>query len=142
QPGQNKHGQLQIEFQDSKGRPAVQLLFDSDGYFKTRAGYRLNNLVPYQPENNYHVEVELNTATRFYQIKVNGKELGTKLFFAPVDAFERVVFRTGTQRYFPNPETPTDQDYDLANPGEEVPEALFYVRSLITENNDDDGERE
>src|SRR5690554_198055 len=142
QPGQNKHGQLQIEFQDSKGRPAVQLLFDSDGYFKTRAGYRLNNLVPYQPENNYHVEVELNTTTRFYQIKVNGKELGAKLFFAPVDAFARVVFRTGTQRYFPNPETPTDQDYDLANPGEEVPEALFYVRSLITENNDDDGERE
>ncbi|GGF28730.1 hypothetical protein GCM10011339_16170 [Echinicola rosea] len=131
-PGQSDHGKFQIEIQDGKGRPGVQLIFDEDGLFKTRAGYRMNTLTEFEEGESYHVELDLNAETRFYQIKVNGKEKGPKLFFAPLDAMERVVFRTGTQRYFPNAETPTDQDYDLDNAGEEDPEAVFYLESLVT----------
>ncbi|QDH81501.1 six-hairpin glycosidase [Echinicola soli] len=131
-PGQNDHGKFQIEIQDGKGRPGVELIFDEDGRFKTRAGYRMNTLTEYEKGESYRVELDLNTETRFYQIKVNGKEKGPKLFFAPLDAMERVVFRTGTQRYFPNAETPTDQDYDLDNAGDEDPEAVFYLESLVT----------
>lgn len=131
-PQQSDHGKLQIEIQDSKGRPGVQLIFDEDGLFKTRAGYRMNTLTEYEEGESYHVEMDLNIKTRFYQIWVNGEKKGPKLFFAPLDAMERVVFRTGTQRYFPNAETPTDQDYDLEKAGEEVPEAVYYLKSLIT----------
>ncbi|AGA77201.1 hypothetical protein [Echinicola vietnamensis] len=131
-PGQSDHGKFQVEIQDGKGRPGVQLIFDEDGLFKTRAGYRMNTLTEYEAGESYHVKLELNAETRFYQIKVNGKEKGPKLFFAPLDAMERVVFRTGTQRYFPNAETPTDQDYDLDNAGDEDPEAVFYLESLVT----------
>ncbi|WP_236252707.1 exo-alpha-sialidase [Echinicola sp. 20G] len=129
---QADYGKLQIEIQDSKGRPGVQLIFDEDGLFKTRAGYRMNTLLAYEKGNTYHVELDLNVETRFYQIKVNGQEKGPKLFFAPLDAMERIVFRTGTQRYFPNAETPTDQDYDLENAGEAVKEAVYYLKSLVT----------
>ncbi|MBD8488572.1 exo-alpha-sialidase [Echinicola sp. CAU 1574] len=129
---QADHGKLQIEIQDSKGRPGVQLIFDEDGLFKTRAGYRMNTLLAYEKGKSYHVELDLNVETRFYQIKINGQEKGPKLFFAPLDAMERIVFRTGTQRYFPNAETPTDQDYDLENAGEAVKEAVYYLESLVT----------
>ncbi|MDN3669358.1 six-hairpin glycosidase [Echinicola jeungdonensis] len=131
-PEQNDHGKFQIEFRDAKGRPGVQLIFDEDGKFKTRSGYRMNTLTEYEAGEEYHVELELDASTRFYQIKVNGENKGPKLFFAPLDKMERVMFRTGTQRYFPTAETPTDQDYDLEDPGREDPEAKFYLKSLIT----------
>ncbi|GAB3649334.1 hypothetical protein GCM10028791_14670 [Echinicola sediminis] len=131
-PQQDGHGKLQIQIQDSKGRPGVELIFDEDGMFKTRAGYRMNTLTEYKAGESYQVKLELNAETRFYQIWVNGEKKGPKLFFAPLDAMERVVFRTGTQRYFPTAETPTDQDYDLENAGEEVQEAVYYLKSLVT----------
>jgi hypothetical protein len=130
--GQDDHGQLQIEFQDSKGRPAVQLLFDGDGVIKYRAGYRLGSLGSYEKGKTYRVELDMDVSTRSYGVKINGQEKGRKIFFAPVDAFERVMFRTGSQRYFPNPDTPTDPDYDLENAGAVDPEAVYFVSSLFT----------
>ncbi|MFC4873822.1 exo-alpha-sialidase [Negadavirga shengliensis] len=130
--GQDDHGQLQIEFQDGKGRPAVQLLFDGDGVIKYRAGYRLGSFDNYEKDKNYRIELDMDVSTRSYGVKINGQEKGRRIFFAPVDAFERVVFRTGTQRYFPNPDTPTDPDYDLENAGAMDPEAVYFVSSLFT----------
>ncbi|WP_018472184.1 sialidase family protein [Echinicola pacifica] len=131
-PNQDDHGKLQIEIQDAQGRPGVQLLFDEDGLIKTRAGYRMNTLSEYQKGKTYKVEMDLDVETRFYSLKVNGIEKGPKLFFAPLEAMERIVFRTGTQRYFPHAETPTDQDYDVNGAGQMDPEAEFYLESLIS----------
>ncbi len=57
-------------------------------------------------------------------------KLGITCFFAPVHEVERVVFRTGSIRRFPDADTPTDQDYDLVKPGEKTKEAAYLIKSF------------
>lgn len=131
-PKQNDNGELQIELQDDKGLPALRLAFDAEGALKAKVGYRYSGVMDYEAGKTYKIELELDCNTRIYKIKVNGKERGAKVYFAPISAFSRVMFRTGDVRRFPDAETPTDQDYDLKNAGEKVPEAVFYIHSLKT----------
>jgi len=128
--GQNDHGLLHIEFQDQYGSPAVRLVLDSDSLFKTKAGYRMSSMGNYRYETEYQVKVELDVATRSYQVYLNGKKNAARLFFAPVKSLERIVFRTGDVRRFPDTDTPTDQDFDISGSGTPVEEAVFYIRSL------------
>ncbi|MCJ8210015.1 exo-alpha-sialidase [Mucilaginibacter sp. RS28] len=130
--GQNNTGKLDIEFQDEKGHPAVRLTLDSAGAFVTKAGYRLKGMMKYEPNKNYHVTVKLHTGTRFYTVNVNGKDVTTGLFFNPVATINRVTFRTGTVRHFPDADTPTDQDFDQKNAGEAAPLATYYIKSFKT----------
>jgi len=46
----------------------------------------------------------------------------------------RVVFRTGNIRRFPDADTPTDQDFDRPNAGEAAKQAVFYIKSFKTSN--------
>jgi hypothetical protein len=131
-PQQNNQGQLDIEFTDVKGTPGVRLSFDSTGSFITKAGYRNRNLMKYNAGEAYNFRVELNTDTRFYTVKVNGKVLPPGLFFAPLASIDRVVFRTGMVRRFPDADTPTDQKYDLPNGGEQDKRSAYYITSLTT----------
>ncbi len=131
-PAQSNTGLLHIEFQDTKGSPAARLIFDADSLIKIKAGYRNSGVTKYEAGKQYDIRVELNTATRSYTISVNGSNKSNKIFFAPVHAIERVVFRTGEVRRFPDADTPTDQDYDLKNPGEPVAEAAFFIKSFKT----------
>lgn len=131
-PAQNNTGRLDIEFQNEKGHPAIRLTLDSAGEFVTKAGYRLKNFMKYEAGKEYHVSIKLNTDTRFYTVNVNGKDVLTNLFFAPVLTINRVMFRTGQVRRFPNADTPTDQDFDLKNPGASAPEAIYYIKSFKT----------
>ncbi|KEO74250.1 sialidase family protein [Anditalea andensis] len=131
-PDQNDHGMLQIEFQDGQGQPAVRLIFDEDGLLKYKAGYRMGTLSSYEAGQEYHIELDLDVNTRSYGIKVNGQSKGTKIFYAPVHSLERIMFRTGEQRYYPTPESPGFQDYDVENAGDQDPEANFFIKSLIT----------
>jgi len=84
----------------------------------------------YRYETEYQVKVELDVATRSYQVYLNGKKNAARLFFAPVKSLERIVFRTGDVRRFPDTDTPTDQDFDISGSGTPVEEAVFYIRSL------------
>lgn len=131
-PAQNNNGLLDIEFQDAKGMPAIRLSFDSTGNLYTKAGYRNKSLVKYTAGTTYLIRLELDTGTRFYSVSVNGKDAGRNLFFAPVESIERVVFRTGSTRRFPDADTATDQMYDLANPGAAAPMAAYYIESFKT----------
>lgn len=131
-PEQNNTGWLDIEFLDAKGSPGVRLSFDSTGNFLTKAGYRNRNLMKYEAGKEYVIRVELNTETRFFYTTVNGKELPPGLFFAPLSSIERVAFRTGHVRRFPDADTPTDQDYDLPNSGEKTKEAGYSILSFKT----------
>ncbi|QJD97290.1 six-hairpin glycosidase [Mucilaginibacter robiniae] len=130
-PGQNNTGQLDIEFLDPKGQPAVRLTFDSTGVLKTKAGYRYKTLAKYEANQPYTIKLKLNADTRFCTIEVNGKATNN-LFFAPVNTLKRVMFRTGDMKHFPDADTPTDQDFDLKNPGEPVKPAAFYIKSFKT----------
>ena len=131
-PAQNNTGMLDIEFQNAAGDAALRLTFDSTGVFRAKTGYRSKNMLKYTANQLYHITIKLNTDTRFYTVNVNGKDVLTNLFFAPVLNVERVVFRTGDVRRFPNANTPTDQDYDQPNAGEPVAPATFYIKSFKT----------
>jgi hypothetical protein len=129
---QNNTGLLDIEFQDGKGIPAIRLSFDSTGNFYSKAGYRNRNITKYEAGTKYRIRVELNTFTRFFTISINGKNAGNYLFFAPAHTIERIVFRTGNTRRFPNADTPTDQMYDLADPGSTGRTATYHIESFKT----------
>lgn len=131
-PQQNDHGLLNIEFLDGKGLPGIRLSFDSSGYLTAKAGYRNRNIMQYEKGKPYEITVRLNTATRFYTVAVNGESKGNYLFFAPLENVQRVAFRTGHIRRFPDADTPTDQLYDLPNAGEKAVPATFYIRSFHT----------
>jgi len=131
-PAQNNTGMLDIEFQNAAGDAALRLTFDSTGVFRAKTGYRSKNMLKYVANQAYHITIKLNTDTRFYTVNVNGKDVLTNLFFAPVLSVERIVFRTGDVRRFPTADTPTDQDYDQPNPGEPAPPAAFYIKSFKT----------
>ena len=133
-PQQNNNGLLDIEFTDTKGTPGVRLSFDSTGSFITKAGYRNRNLMKYNAGETYQIRIELNADTRFYNLTVNGKALPPGLFFAPLATIDRIVFRTGPVRRFPDADTPTDQSYDLPNAGEQDKKATYYITSLKTFN--------
>ncbi|TXK33904.1 six-hairpin glycosidase [Pontibacter qinzhouensis] len=133
-PAQNDKGQLHIELQDAKGSPAIRLILDSDGSFKSKAGYRLSGMMKYEAGKAYNVRVEADVAARTYHVFVDGKKVTTRIFFSPVASIERVMFRTGEVRRFPDADTPTDQDYDLENPGEPEAEAAFFIKSFKTQS--------
>jgi sialidase-like protein/BNR repeat protein len=132
-PQQDNHGNLHIEFQDGKGNAGIRLVFDSTGTLIVKAGYRNKNITKYKAGEEYEITISLNTATRFYTVTVNGKqEGGNQIFFAPLENVQRLVFRTGDVRRFPDSDTPTDQMYDLPNPGAQVRPAAYFIKSVKT----------
>jgi hypothetical protein len=130
--GQDDHGSLEIELLDPKGLPCLRLSFDSSGKFITKAGYRNRTLATYSKAEKLTVKLVLNTATRFFTCSINGKTPVNNLFFAPVEMVERIVFRTGQARRFPNADTPTDQEYDLPGADSQDNESIYYIHSLKT----------
>jgi len=126
----NTKGILHIEFQDKYGNPAIRLVLNSDNLFMLKSGYRMTRITACKPGTEYRVKVEMDVATRFYSVFVNGEKKTTRLFFAPVQALERIVFRTGEVRRFPDADTPTDQDFDVPMGGIPEEEAVYYIKSL------------
>ena len=133
-PEQNNHGMMEVEFQNEQGLPSIRFIFDSDGYLKHKAGYRLRNIMPYEAGKEYTINISLDAAARSYTFSVNGDKETRGIFFMPTDGLSRVMFRTGEQRYYPNPDTPVDTpDYDdVPFTGASIPEAVFNIKSLIT----------
>jgi hypothetical protein len=54
------------------------------------------------------------------------------MFFAPVESIERVMFRTGAERRFPDVDTPADWDGTLENAGATAPEASYAIANFRT----------
>jgi hypothetical protein len=63
---------------------------------------------------------------------VDGKDVVTQLFFAPVESFGHVVFRTGETRHFPTADSPPEADTDQPRAGEPVPEATYTIQYFKT----------
>lgn len=132
-PAQNDYGDLEIEITDAKGTPCIRLMFDSTGAVLTKAGYRNRSLGKYEAGKAVTIKLEINTANRFYTCSIDGKKPGNNIFFAPVKSVERITFRTGATRRFPDADTPTDQMYDLPNGNAKDKEAVYYINYLKTE---------
>lgn len=131
-PKQNDNGLLHIEFQNAQGNPAIRIVFNDEGKIMVKDGYRMNGVVEYNANETYNIKVEYNVTTRFYTVYVNGEKKIRRQLFNPVTSIERIMFRTGEVRRFPNADTPTDPDYDLENPGTPVKEAVYMIESLKT----------
>jgi hypothetical protein len=134
-PQQNSHGLLEIEITDAKGNPGVRVMFDSTGSILTKQGYRNKSLGKYNIGEAVSIKMELNSITRFYTVSINGKAPSNNLFFAPLESMERIVFRTGMTRRFPDADTPTDQMYDLPGADAKVTPAHFFINYLKTRSN-------
>ena len=131
-PQQNNAGDLEIEMVNAKGMPCLRLILDSTGNILTKQGYRNKSLGKYTAGEKITVKIELNTITRFYTVTINAGKASSNLCFTPVESVERIVFRTGTVRRFPDADTPTDQDYDLPNPNAKDKEAVYLIYYLKT----------
>ena len=131
---QNNRGSLYIELQDEKNSSALRLVFDADGSLKTKAGYRMRNLMSYQANQKYVVRIEAQTSNRYFEVFVDNKKVGNGLFYTPVASLQQIVFRSGEIRRYPNIDTPTDQDFDVKQDGKPVPEAKWWINSLKTSN--------
>lgn len=130
--GQNDTGVLHIELQDEKNTAAIRLIFDNDGIIKYKAGYRVNRMREYEANKEYTIRIEATTANRFYNVYIDGERVLRRIFFAPVHQLDKIVFRTGEVRRFPNADTPTDQDFDVLQTGKHVSEASYFIKSLKT----------
>lgn len=131
---QSSFGQLEIELTDGKGNACLRLILDSSGSVLTKQGYRNKSLGKYNPGETINFKIGLNTATRFYNVTINGGKPSTNICFQPVTSAERLVFRTGVVRRFPDTDTPTDQSYDLPGADRREKEAKFFIHSVSTKS--------
>jgi hypothetical protein len=129
---QSSHGTLQIEFLDENGIACSRLEFTPEGFLRIKKGARFSNLMSYNVDKIYEIKADISVSDRNITVYVDDKKIGQSMFFAPVHSIERIIFRTGTVREFPTPETPADQDYDLPGAGEQEKEAVFRIRDLKT----------
>ncbi|MDR0543621.1 MAG: six-hairpin glycosidase [Dysgonamonadaceae bacterium] len=130
-PMQNDKGNLQIEFQNGKGQACTRLIFDKDGALKLKTNYKNTILLNYEPGKTYIFDVTLSTGNRSISLSVNEKK-ATRLFFAPVESIERIVFRTGDVSEIPTVNTPYTSDADLPLADESEPQAAYYIEYLKT----------
>ncbi len=130
--GQNNHGLLQIEFLDAHGTACSRIELTDEGQMRCKGGARYGGLGKYEANKTYHIETILSVSKRMIEIYVDGKKAGQRMFFAPVEAIERVMFRTGSERRFPDIDTPADWDGILENAGATDPEATFAIAAFIT----------
>ena len=136
--GQNNKGTLQIEFLDENGIACSRIELTDDGIFRLKGGSRFANMMKYEAGKVYHVKAVLSTVDRNIQVYVDGKRVGLRMFYAPVAAVERIVFRTGVPRTFPTVDTPADQTYDLPNAGAQDPLAEYGIANVKTSSTDKD----
>lgn len=129
---QNHHGLLQIEFLDAKGTACSRIELTDEGIMRCKGGARYGSLGKYEANTIYHFEVVLSVSRRVAEVYINGKKAGQRMFFAPVESIERIMFRTGSERRFPDIDTPADWDGTLDNAGEREAEATFSITNVIT----------
>lgn len=132
-PAQQDVGSLEIELVDAKGTPTIRIMLDSAGNILTKQGYRNKSLGKYTANQPLHFKIDINTTTRFYTVEINGGKPANNICFAPVHSIERLVFRTGATRRFPDADTPTDQDYDLPNANASTKDAVYYIHQVKTQ---------
>ena len=132
---QNNYGLLQIEFLDAQGVACSRIELTDEGIMRCKGGARYGGLGKYEANATYHIEVILSVGRRVAEVYINGKKAGQRMFFAPVEAIERVMFRTGSGRRFPDVDTSADWDGILENAGNTAPTASFSIANFTTTPN-------
>ena len=136
---QNNTGLLQIEFLDEHGTACSRIELTDEGIMRCKGGARYGGLGKYEPDSVYHIHAVLSVSRRLIEVYINGKKAGQRMFFAPVESIERVMFRTGNRRTFPDIDTPADWYGTLPDAGERAPLAVFSIANVKTASQDADG---
>ena len=135
---QNRNGILEIEFVDKDGTAAARLDLTPEGEFRSKGGARYGKILDYEPGKPYHVKVDLTLDNRNSTVYINGEKKTTRMLFAPVDAIERVVFRTGGHSDFPNVDTPADTENDHPRANDVDPLAVYRIANFKSSSRDAD----
>ena len=136
--GQNDHGMLQIEFLDAYGTACSRIELTAEGIMRCKGGARYGTLGKYKPNEVYRLKCVLSVSKRMIEIYRGEDKIGQRMFFAPVESIERIMFRTGSERRFPDVDTPADWDGILEHAGEREAEAVFAITGFHTYSNDAD----
>lgn len=129
---QNNTGLLQIEFFDEHGIACSRIELTDEGEIRCKGGARYGGLGKYEAGKTYHIKAVLSVANRFIQVFIDDKKVGQRMFFAPVESIERIMFRTGARRTFPDIDTEADWYGTLDNAGEDAPLAVFAISNVKT----------
>ena len=136
---QNNTGLLQIEFLDEHGTACSRIELTDEGIMRCKGGARYGGLGKYEPNKSYHVKAVLSISRRLIEVYIDGKKAGQRMFFAPVEKIERIMFRTGARRTFPDIDTEADWYGTLENAGEDAPLSVYAISNVKTASNDADG---
>ncbi len=136
---QNDTGLLQIEFLDEHGTACSRIELTDQGEMRCKGGARYGGLGKYEAGRTYHIEAVLSVSRRLIEVFVDGKKAGQRMFFAPVNSIERIMFRTGGRRTFPDIDTEADWYGTLENAGEDAPLAVYAISHVTTASTDADG---
>ena len=133
---QNNTGLLQIEFLDKQGTACSRIELTDQGVMRCKGGARYGGLGKYEPNTTYQMEVVLSVSRRMAEVYINGKKAVQRMFFAPVESIERIMFRTGSERRFPDVDTEADWYGTLDHAGDTAPTATFAIANVKTESMD------
>jgi hypothetical protein len=138
-PHQNDHGLLQIAFLDQHGTACSRIELTPEGVIRCKGGARYANIGKYNVNEKVSMKCILSVSRRLIEVFINDKKAGQRMFFAPVESIERIMFRTGEERRFPDVDTPADWDGILPDAGERETEASFSIARFHTQSLDAQG---
>ena len=85
-----------------------------------------------EPDRVCDFRIAFDVRQRLFHLCVDGDLFITRRFFVQAHSLERITFRTGSIRRFPDADTPTDQNIDVPDPGKTDEEAAFFIKSVRT----------
>jgi hypothetical protein len=127
---QNDTGQLEIELLDRFGNRPVRLAFEPDASLRVMEGGKERKIATYQADKWYGIEFRADTTKGLFSVTVDNRPLLTDAPFAEyVKSIERISFRTGSHRDYPNRKTNSDKQPDLTSPDPDVPvsPAVYHI---------------
>ncbi|MHA4812056.1 six-hairpin glycosidase [Flavitalea flava] len=128
-------GLLEIDLTDRYGNRPVRLRFDNNGQIMAREGGTEKLIRTYQKGKWYRIKLVTETApgenelNGNYSLWIDGEKFLTKAKLAEaVKSVERLSFRTGHYRNFPDRLTPTEtKDPPLIGADEPSAPTIFYI---------------
>ncbi len=133
---QTAHGTLHIEFLDKSGTACSRLELIPGGEMRLKGGARFGRAGNYQAKKKTTLRFEISIPNRQAVVYVDGKKKSQRMLFSPVESIERVAFRTGVRRTFPDIDTPADWDGTLPDAGRREETAVYRIANFKTSSAD------
>ncbi len=133
---QNDHGTLHIEMLDKTGTACTRLELTPEGMMMLKGGARFAGAGKYEAGKKMNVKIEVSIPNRLAIVYINGKKATQRMLFSPVESIERVSFRTGARRTFPDIDTPADWYGTLPDAGRTDKNAVFKIANFKTSSAD------